>query len=262
MRTIVIGDVHGCLDELRELLLGRIKPDLGDRVIFLGDLMDRGPDPAGVVRFVRDRGYECTASNHDEKHVRWADHEARRRVWGDKNPMNFDAVRQAQHEMLLPYDIKWMRGLPAVIRFKWEGRDWIACHAGLPSDKRPEDEEMKKLVRIRYVDKTTGKYVKVGPNDKVPDDACYWSKRWKGPECVVYGHIVQKGGLARLDVGVPESGWRDSGDAIWTLGIDTGCCFGGALTAAIFEPGMAYPNTLSVSAAREYHPPMSGDLEE
>ncbi len=52
-RTIIIGDVHGMLREL-ESLLGRLQPTPGDTAVFVGDLVDKGPDSVGVVRRVRE----------------------------------------------------------------------------------------------------------------------------------------------------------------------------------------------------------------
>ncbi len=54
MRTIAIGDIHGCLDKLRDLIHHRIKPTSKDKLIFLGDYIDRGSDSAGVVEFLID----------------------------------------------------------------------------------------------------------------------------------------------------------------------------------------------------------------
>ena len=74
-RTIIIGDVHGCLDELDELL-ALIRPAAGDHIHFLGDLVDRGPDSLGVVRRVRALfsefpGSVCIAGNHEDKALRY-----------------------------------------------------------------------------------------------------------------------------------------------------------------------------------------------
>lgn len=248
-RIICIGDVHGCFDELMTLL-SIVEPNASDRVIFLGDLMDRGPDPAGVVRFVRERGYECVLGNHDEKHVRWARNEAARRESGRPNGMKpFSEERKAQHEALSPDDLRWLAELPTMIRFTWGWRAWIACHAGLPFDRAPEKMDPQSLIRIRYLDRKTGKFVKVGPRDSVPENAAYWSELWEGPESVIYGHMVRE--KPRVDM---------KPGAVMTIGVDTGCCFGGHLTAVILE-GDLEPYYVSVKALREYHPFISKEDE-
>jgi serine/threonine protein phosphatase 1 len=64
-RRIVIGDVHGYYDPLLRLL-ETIAPDSDDEIYFLGDLIDRGPDSAKVVEFVRQGGYPCLLGNHEQ----------------------------------------------------------------------------------------------------------------------------------------------------------------------------------------------------
>jgi hypothetical protein len=66
MTTIIIGDVHGCADELSELL-GRVGPGAGDQVVFVGDLVARGPDSPGVLRLVRELGARAVRGNHEER---------------------------------------------------------------------------------------------------------------------------------------------------------------------------------------------------
>jgi predicted MPP superfamily phosphohydrolase len=76
-RYILIGDVHGCLTEL-QALLGRIAPRLDDTLVFLGDLVDKGPESPAVVRWVRHLStlYRVVLieGNHEEKHRRWRQH--------------------------------------------------------------------------------------------------------------------------------------------------------------------------------------------
>ncbi|MBT3219806.1 MAG: metallophosphatase, partial [Proteobacteria bacterium] len=65
MRTLIVGDVHGCAVELRRLVeLAR-----PDRVVLVGDLYAKGPDPAGVWRMVREGGWQAVLGNHDAKLV-------------------------------------------------------------------------------------------------------------------------------------------------------------------------------------------------
>ena len=71
--TISLKDLKIAADVLRLLSI-----DSGESLVFVGDLMDRGPDPVGVVRRVRELGARAVMGNHDEKHVRFGRHEARR----------------------------------------------------------------------------------------------------------------------------------------------------------------------------------------
>lgn len=71
-RVIVIGDIHGCYDELCDLL-GRLGPSADDLIVSVGDLVDRGPKPVEVVRFFRDApNARAILGNHEDKHLRWA----------------------------------------------------------------------------------------------------------------------------------------------------------------------------------------------
>ena len=78
MRTLVIGDVHGCLDELRALLVRCSFDGASDRLVLLGDLLDRGPDPVGCVQFARELGAESVVGNHEETHLRFRSHRPKR----------------------------------------------------------------------------------------------------------------------------------------------------------------------------------------
>lgn len=73
MRTIVLGDIHGCLDEFRELVQ-RLDVQSSDHVLLAGDLMDRGPDPVGCVQFARESRFLSVLGNHEERHLRWRRH--------------------------------------------------------------------------------------------------------------------------------------------------------------------------------------------
>ena len=62
MEKWIIGDVHGCLETLKALV-SKLPKDA--EIIFVGDLIDRGPDSRGVINFVRDNGYDCVQGNHE-----------------------------------------------------------------------------------------------------------------------------------------------------------------------------------------------------
>ena len=68
-RTLVIGDVHGCLDELRALV-AKAGVTADDDVVFVGDLVAKGPDSVGVVAWARERGAAAVLGNHDEHVLR------------------------------------------------------------------------------------------------------------------------------------------------------------------------------------------------
>lgn len=243
IRKIVVGDVHGCLSELQELL-ELVKYDSAqDRLIFVGDLVDRGPDPVGVVRFVRSLGVEVCLGNHEEKAIRFNKYEKRRVDTGEPNPMRpFGWKRRTEHEALTEEDQAWFSSLPLYI--KLDNR-WLITHAGFASDRPIADQDPRSIVRTRWVDKNTGEYSKAVRNPwNIPESAVYWTEKWTGPESVVYGHNVHDLKDVRIDAPVP---------GVLCYGIDTGCCFGGRLSALILKKG-ALPDIAQVAAKKEYAP--------
>src|SRR5262245_4865435 len=151
MATWVVGDVHGCAAELARLL-GDLALARGDRVVLLGDLFHRGPDPAGVLALVRASDARFVLGNHE--HVLLARLAGRQRgpfspedLRGDSDrPLHLDPDRAEEL-------IKWLRARAvyfldsAVIPgagTTLDGRPWCAVHAGITPggtarDSRVED---------------------------------------------------------------------------------------------------------------------------
>lgn len=236
-RKILIGDVHGCFEELLELM-NILRPVPEDRFIFLGDLIDRGPMTEAVVAFVMDLEAECLFGNHEEKYVRYMKHDRKHRADSAyKNPMQppvngFHSLSYAQ--------LVWLEQLPTYLTFEHAGRPWIAVHAGFASNAPYDKQSRNAVIRTRYL-KPDGK-----PTSQpyvLPPGAVYWTERWQGPQSVIYGHNVNDLVQPRIDRPVPD---------VMCAGIDTGCCFGGSLTAAVFLPGDVEPTFVSVPAKRVY----------
>lgn len=229
-RTIIIGDVHGCLDELL-LLVATLDVRSYDHLFFAGDLMDRGPDPVGCVQFVRKSGFPCVLGNHEESHLRWRRHEERRAADPSyKNPMRpMTPERQAQNAALTAEDIAWLRDCPYVIE---PLPGWILVHGGLFPGKTVKeqlnDKELRgKVLRLRWVDQD-GEFVPLAEDNtsfEGPPGSRTWMEAYDGPHNVIYGHAVHSLTTPRIDE------WH----GVKTYGIDTGCCFGGRLTAMIIE---------------------------
>ncbi len=231
MSTIVIGDVHGCLEELDELLAAL---GVGHRLVFLGDLMDRGPDPVGVVRRVRELGAECVMGNHDEKHVRYGRHQAKRRADPTyKVPMKpLYGERLAQHEALGDDGVAWLAALPLSIDL---GGPWRAVHGGVVPKRRFDKQNPAVMLRCRFVDEAGAMLSAT----EAPPGGRHWATVWPGPESIVYGHHVHDLDQPRVD---------HPFDGVTCAGIDTGCCFGGKLTAYVVETG----EVVQVPARRAY----------
>lgn len=227
-----IGDVHGCQDELRDLLekLGyrvngeTVTPPPGRTAVFVGDLVDRGPDSAGVLRLVmnmvRSGAALCVPGNHDEKLKRALDGKAVKALHG--LDITLQALEAAGDDFKREVR-QFMDGLISHLVLD-DGRVVVA-HAGLP-----EKYHGRSSGRVRS-------FALYGDVDGSQDDLGLpvrrdWAAEYRGKALVVYGHTP---------VATPRQVNR-------TVNIDTGCAFGGKLTA------LRYPEmqTVSVPARAQY----------
>ncbi|MWV63311.1 serine/threonine protein phosphatase [Halorubrum sp. JWXQ-INN 858] len=173
----VIGDVHGCPEPLDRLLstLGVTDDDL---LLFVGDLVRKGPDSAAVVERVRDAPNAFTVrGNNEEKLLR-----------GEKSLPG-----------LSDDDLAWIRSLPVAISV---GDDLIV-HGGVDPRKPLAEHTIDDLQNTRSL-APGGSY-----------DPPYWYEEYAGPPRVFFGHTV-------LDEPTVSE---------WAVGLDTGCVYGGTLTA-------------------------------
>lgn len=195
MSTLIVGDVHGCADELRLLL----EQAGADHVVLVGDLFTKGPDPAGVWAQLHSGGLRSVLGNHDQ---RLLDHLDGRRP-GD------DAARRCV-ATLDAADTGWrsyVRQLPLFL----ELAGVTVVHAALhPSGS------------LQATTRRTATVLRRWPDD-APDDPRWWSI-YRGERRVVFGHDAREG-LVRVERdGVP-----------WVIGLDTGCVYGGRLTGWLVE---------------------------
>lgn len=218
---VAVGDLHGCVEEFQELLKTLQYNKNQMRLVLLGDLVDRGPDSAGCVRLAREMDLESIKGNHEDKHLRWRHHEARRIATGKPNPMRrMSRDKMNVQNSLSDDDFQWLEALP--LRLNLFDDFWAVhggCSPAFTLDKQPADQ----IIRIRYVN-ASGESKPLGEGFSQPPDTKYWSEVWNGPESIVYGHCVHNLEDPRFDYH----------DGYLCLGIDTGCVFGGRLTAAVF----------------------------
>lgn len=245
---VIVGDVHGCLEELHALLdkVGYVQGR--DGLEFAGDFLDRGPDPVGVVALAMKLGARGVQGNHEEKALRWRKHEDRvRREPGYVNPVRgapdrpIPESRKDEWRALSADQAAWLAALPLWLDL---GNNWLLVHAGF--EGRPLKEQRKdRVIRVRYVDPITGEMVPYmeGTLDQ-PEDTVPWQDAWEGPQNVVYGHAVHSLVDPRID----------HGDGFKMVGIDTGCVYGGHLTAMVFDHPGDVPRFVQVKAQREYLP--------
>jgi polynucleotide kinase-phosphatase len=240
----VVGDVHGCFDELTALLaaLGYevaeapdpaggpgyvVRPRAGRKAVFLGDLVDRGPKVPAVLRLVMgmvEAGTAlCLTGNHDDK--------LRRKLRG--NPVRVahglgETLAQLEpeppgfHERVRNF----LEGL--VGHYVLDGGWLVVAHAGMKAAW--QGRLSKRVHDFALYGETTGETDELGLPVRFD-----WAAEYRGQALVVYDHTP-----------VPEPLWLNN-----TVNIDTGCVFGGRLSA------LRYPEKelVSVAAARTYCPP-------
>ncbi|MFD4231823.1 polynucleotide kinase-phosphatase [Streptomyces sp. NPDC058545] len=210
----IIGDIHGCSSELESLLgkLGYVDgahPE-GRTAVFVGDLVDRGPDSPGVLRRVMSMvaagNALCVPGNHENKLGRYLKGRKVQHTHGlaetieqlDREDAKDPAFREQVREFI--------DGL--VSHYVLDGGKLVVCHAGLP-----EKYHGRTSGRVRshalYGD-TTGETDEFGLPVRYP-----WAEDYRGRAAVVYGHTP-----------VPSTSWVNN-----TLCLDTGAVFGGKMTA-------------------------------
>lgn len=225
-RTLFIGDVHSCADELADLI-DRAALVSGDRVFLTGDLLSRGPKPHEVLALYRELGARAPVGNHEQRLV-----EAHRaRVRGEKGP-RLSPSHQAIVSELSEDDWELLEALPLLVHVPDHGI--VMAHAGVDPAVPLAEQDPWVVTHIRSLD-ADGK-----PSEK-------WGKLWgesyPGPAHVVFGHNAKK---------TPQL-------HPYATGLDTGCVYGGRLTALVLPEGSEPPRVsdrgdalISVPARREY----------
>lgn len=173
-RTLIVGDVHGCADELGRLLATA----RAERVVLVGDLYTKGPDPAGVWALIQQHRCEAVLGNHDA----WLlDH------WdGRKGPLQDLADDARRHLAALPL-FKLEPGL-------------IVVHAGL--DPRQGVGGTRRWTALN---------VRRWPDDRSKKNPFWYDAGWRGPQTVVFGHDARRKRVRREHEGRPVAIGLDSG---------------------------------------------------
>ena len=232
----IVGDVHGCFEELVELmaLLGysvtesdrgyAVTGPPGRRMVFVGDLVDRGPRTVSVLRLVMGMVHRgeafCVPGNHDYKMQRALLGKEGKRTHGLAVTMEEIGAETREFRSEL---VEFLDGLATHYVFD-EGR-LVVAHAGLKESM--QGQRSSEVRAFCLFGDTTGERDEYGLPVRLD-----WAADYSGKALVVYGHTP-----------VPEPRALNN-----TINIDTGCVYGGRLTAFRYPEGA----TVSVTARRVY----------
>ncbi|KOG55953.1 metallophosphoesterase [Streptomyces griseoflavus] len=217
----IVGDIHGCRSEL-ETLLGRLGYEIerdalgrpvdarhpqGRTAVFVGDLVDRGPDSPGVLRLVMGMvaaGHAlCVPGNHENKLGRYL---KGRKVQHTHGLAETVAQLEREDEAFRGEVAAFIDGL--VGHYVLDGGSLVVSHAGLPEKYHGRTSGRVRSFAL-YGD-TTGETDEFGLPVRYP-----WAEEYRGRAAVVYGHTP-----------APRASWLNN-----TICLDTGCVFGGRMTA-------------------------------
>jgi hypothetical protein len=206
-RLIVVGDVHGCSVELDELL-DRVAVTSADQVVLVGDLVAKGPNSRLVLKLVRELGAAVALGNHEERLL-----EARTARREGRPLPKLDVTHERLLDELTDEDWAMLEAMP-----RWLELDprWRVVHAGIVPGIPMAEQEPHHLTHLRSISESGEPSKKWGPP---------WGARYAGPPHIVFGHNARKDPQIHPDA----------------TGLDTGCVYGGALTALVVPRGSEAP---------------------
>lgn len=208
-RLIIYGDIHGCYDEF-VLLRKKVNLKNDDIEVCVGDIITKGKKSIETLRYIRKNNIKSVLGNHEDKIIRYLKHQKSLK----KNPIVLDSEQQTIINNLNLADIDYLNNMPLFIKFN----NITIIHGGLSNKNNLEKlskSEKSRILRTRYLDKDNN-FIFYGKEDS---QSVFWADIYNGNQgFVVYGH--QKFNKVKVNK--------------YALGIDTGCVYGGQLTATIF----------------------------
>lgn len=198
-RTLIVGDIHGCREELEDLLESA-GWESDDQLVSVGDLVAKGPDSLGVIRLFTELGGLAVRGNHDEHCLSWW----RAKTAGEPLPALKPAHRGVV-DALGEAEWRWLSALPLWIELR--DPEALVVHAGLLPDVPLEEQEPYDLMNMRSI-------LDDGSASRSYEEGTPWASLWPGPRLVVFGHDAVRGVQMH-----PHA-----------IGLDSGCVYGGWLT--------------------------------
>jgi predicted phosphodiesterase len=215
-RIIAIGDIHGCHQEFAELL-DRLALTPDDRLILVGDLINRGPDSARVIDLALHHQAISVLGNHESRLLAYRATK-NRALLKDDDEKTFHALQ--------PHHWAYLEKMP--LTHEIPDLNLVVVHGGFLPGEPWQKQPVSVVTRIQMIDSEGRPRKRADAPDATP-----WAERWAGPPFVIYGHTPRPD-IFRLK---------------WSVGIDTACVFGGHLTACVL-PERRF---IQVKARRRYY---------
>lgn len=214
MRIIIYGDLHGCLEEFKELR-AKVNPSSKDKEIVIGDILDRGPFSNELLSYVVENKIVSILGNHEYKYIRYKRHNDLFLKTGKKNPMHFDAVELEIFNKITDEEFKYLESLEFFIKMD----NLTILHAGITNKIDLDTAKIKELEKLLWI-RTLDENQKTLSFDSGNEEAKSWTEYYDGNQgIVIYGHQHFE------EVKVDQ----------YSIGIDTGCVYGNKLSACIIS---------------------------
>lgn len=225
-----MGDVHGCLEELKELVETVNTPEAGIMYIFCGDILNKGPYSVETLRYARGLTNSLVVrGNHEEHILKHCIEIAENPAAAANLPDKYQWIRNLTAE-----EIDYLFELPYTISIP--SHNAIIVHAGLYPWKTLDHQELDDMVLMRNIINSENS---IPLASKCIETGVPWATMWTGPEHIYFGHDAQRG-LQQYPL---------------CTGLDLGCVYGGEL-AAVFLTGDK--DLIRIKARKIHRKPSSG----
>jgi bis(5'-nucleosyl)-tetraphosphatase (symmetrical) len=214
-RVIIVGDVHGCADELKLLLQKTLfDKSKGDQLLLVGDLVRKGPKNGEVIDVVMENEGISVRGNHDHY-----------------------AILDSQNKLQLnSKQLQYLSSMPLALSFQFQNLPYYIVHAGLLPGTKPVENDMMEMMTMRNVIRNSSNNNNVENSwhaSTKTSEGLPWAEAWFGPQHVIFGHDAK----------------RKLQQCKYATGLDSGCVYGGELTALVL-PGHELVNVPSLQPKR------------
>ena len=195
--TFVVGDVHGCFDEFI-LLLEKIRFNKQKhRLIFVGDLINKGPHSLKMLKWAFENKTEQVLGNHEMKFIQLVEN-------GQPLPPVLQKLKEEMGEQV-DHWVQFIKSWPVYI----EEKDFIVIHAGIVPHLHPKNSSINDVINIRYWDDQTKTRSSSEQSSSKP-----WHDFYTEKKLVIYGHWARQGLHKKSN----------------SIGLDSGCVYGQKLS--------------------------------